>query len=280
MRRQHARRLWVGAILLQLLLGLPARASEPGATTMARRSAVARRLDGSLIARAPRGAKRLLLRRHPHDDAIRGLSTASLLLAGARETLGVGARLGPLAISFSGVGSLGLGVCSLKSLFRARSAEARVDAAHGVAWSLQGLTGLSLLGSGGVMRWAGTVSGVLGGVLQTAVGLYRLGGALRPGGRERCLLGALDVGAGLCWTASTCGLGVPFSLGGYLAFSGVRLAFEHRAWLRAAAAGIKGWFRERAGAEQGGSSVSARRPVPRGASSGVSRRNELDLGTR
>jgi hypothetical protein len=162
-------------------------------------------------------------------------STLSLLAAGANEALMVGSKLGPISGPLTGVGAIGLGVYSVHGLINAKSSEKRLDAAHGIAWSLQGMTGLvrlgakriSWLGTGSMQR-AGTVLGVGGGLLQAGLGGYRLLTGIKRRERRRIVLGGLDVGAGLCWAASACAIGGPWALGGFIGLTAVRMGYYYK----------------------------------------------------
>lgn len=174
------------------------------------------------------------------DDSIRLLSvrikpktvgswsTASLLMASANEALAVGTRLGPLAGPLTGVGSIGLGVYSIHGLLNAKSPQARLDAAHGVAWSLQGTAGLVRLTGVAGLKTAGKVLGVGGGLLQASLGAYRLVAGVRGRDKRRVIVGGLDLGAGLCWAATACSVGGPLALGGFIGLTSARLAYSYR----------------------------------------------------
>lgn len=188
----------------------------------------------------------------PDDDSIRLLSvrikpktvgswsTASLLMASANEALAVGTRLGPLAGPLTGVGSIGLGVYSIHGLINAKSPQARLDAAHGVAWSLQGAAGLLRLTGVAGLKTAGKVLGVGGGLLQASLGAYRLVTGVRGRDKRRMIIGGLDLGAGLCWAATACSVGGPLALGGFIGLTSARLAYNYRKPLGRALARLLG----------------------------------------
>lgn len=163
-----------------------------------------------------------------HPKTVGSWSTASLLMASANEALAVGTRLGPLAGPLTGVGSIGLGVYSIHGLINAKSPEARLDAAHGVAWSLQGAAGLVRLTGLTGLKTAGKVLGVGGGLLQASLGAYRLVAGLRGHDKRRTIIGGLDLGAGLCWAATACSIGGPLALGGFIGLTSARLAYSYR----------------------------------------------------
>lgn len=53
------------------------------------------------------------------------------------------------------------------------------------------------------------------------------------------MLGALDIGGGTCWAASACALATPWTLGGFVALTAVRMGYEHRDKIKAAAGRLK-----------------------------------------
>jgi hypothetical protein len=178
-----------------------------------------------------------------HHDALGSLSTATLVAGDTGKVgtaLRASAHLAPLA-GLTGAGAVGLGAASVQTLVRDRDRERRTDAAHGLAWSAQGLT-TTALAFGARARWLAPASrafGVAGGGLQVGIGAYRLGTGLHRRDRERLTLGALDVGAGGCWIASACSLATPWTLGGFALLTGARLAYTNRARIRQAGAALK-----------------------------------------
>jgi hypothetical protein len=165
------------------------------------------------------------------------LSTTSMLIGSVSRAAAFGRMAGPLGGSLTGIGSVGLGLVSVRELVRARERGRRLDAAHGIAWSLQGITGLSyaLQAQAAWLKPFTRWSGIVGGTLQAGVGMYRLGSGLRNRSRERVVLGSLDVGAGACWAASSCALATPWTLGGFVALTAARMAYKNREDLKGAA---------------------------------------------
>ena len=60
------------------------------------------------------------------------------------------------------------------------------------------------------------------------------------------MLGALDMGGGVCWAASACSLATPWTLGGFVAFTTARMAYEHRDFLRVASRKLRKKVQSRA----------------------------------
>jgi hypothetical protein len=175
--------------------------------------------------------------------------TASLLMSGANEAIRLGAS-NPVTAPLTGFGAVGLGVYSVRGLIKAESAEKRLDATHGIAWSLQGMAGL-----GKVMQskavWVGpaaTTMGVAGGVIQTGVGGYRVVTGVRRKDKPRVILGCLDASAGLCWVASACSIANPYTLGGFVLLASARMAYAKRSSLKAFACRIRDGVRRCRGA--------------------------------
>jgi hypothetical protein len=168
------------------------------------------------------------------------LSTVSLLMGSEPSAAVLGGFVARLAGPLTGIGAVGLGIHSARNLVLADTREKRLDAVHGLAWSMQGLSVF-----GGIIQskaaWiepAAQGFGVLGGGIQMVVGGVRLLDGLK-GDRRRLILGGLDVGSGLCWAASACSFATPFTLTGYVGFSSMRLAYVHRHQIKKVAIKIK-----------------------------------------
>ena len=147
----------------------------------------------------------------------------------------MGSRLGPIAGSLTGVGSIGLGVYSVRGMVNAKTPEKRFEASHGLAWSLQGLAGLLRMVApkvswlrGSAVHTVGTVLGVGGGLLQAGLGGYRLATGLHGHDRRRIVLGSLDLSAGLCWAASACALGGPAAMAGFVGLTAARIGYTYK----------------------------------------------------
>jgi len=180
-------------------------------------------------------------------------STASLLMASANQVVQLGSHACRLAPHLAGFGSVGLGIYSLRDFVRANTGVDRLEATHGIAWSLQGLAGLGqMLDARGA--WIAPTAkglGVAGGVIQAGVGGYRLTrgvlglrrGEARDDNRARIKLALLDMGAGCCWAAAACGVAAPYSLGGFIVLTAARMAYGHRDSLKRAAGKLAAPFR-------------------------------------
>jgi hypothetical protein len=152
------------------------------------------------------------------------LGDASIISSGSR----VLTYAQPAIIAVGGVGGVALAAASGFEFSRARSRIERADAAHGVAWGLQSLgsIGASLWAVPRGVETAALGLGVIGGGIQTAVGLYRLRNGLKAGDRRSLILGALDTGAGLSWVASTV-TGNPAAFAAFVGFNAVRLTYTN-----------------------------------------------------
>lgn len=184
--------------------------------------------------------------------AVGDWSTASLLMSSANQVVRLGPAASRLAPPLAGFGSVGLGIYSLRDFVKAETAERRVDAAHGIAWSLQGMAGLgqALRGKGSWIAPTARTLGVAGGVMQMGIGGYRVASALRqaPGKgsrRSRAILGTIDLCAGACWAASSCGIAAPYTLGGFIVLTAGRMAYTHRDALSRAAGRLVKRFKRR-----------------------------------
>lgn len=191
--------------------------------------------------------------------------TASMLMSGANEAIRLGAS-NPVTAPLTGFGAVGLGVYSVRGLIKADNAEKRLDATHGIAWSLQGMAGLGKVLQSRV-SWVGpaaTTMGVAGGVIQTGVGGYRVVTGVRRKDRPRVILGCLDVSAGLCWVASACSIANPYTLGGFVVLASARMAYAKRSSLKSFACRIRDGFRRCRGATTGaiGAPASAQPATP------------------
>ena len=152
------------------------------------------------------------------------LGASGLTWAGTRS---IGA-VQPALAAVSGVAGVTLAAASAFELARARSHVERADAAHGIAWGLQSIGGL------GSMWWhaPGWVEplafglGIGGGVIQSAVGLYRLRTGIATRDRRSIVLGLLDTGAGASWLASTV-TGNPVALTAFFGLTGARLLYTN-----------------------------------------------------
>ncbi|MCA9668718.1 MAG: hypothetical protein KC503_24160 [Myxococcales bacterium] len=206
---------------------------------------------GSHAAEAPAA----LLRQHGGD-----LSTASLLAAGAAKA----AKAAPMARSLTGVGSVALGLHSGYRLVKARTRSQRAEAAHGIAWGLQGLAGLgkALAPSGG-LEVAAKRLGLAGAAIQVGLGAHRLVEGVKKRDRESLIHGTLDVGAGVCWAATACGAN-PAAAAGFAGLTVAHIAYENRHSLRRAIRRVL----QRANARERASRAKGRRrrrpsPAPR-----------------
>jgi hypothetical protein len=177
--------------------------------------------------------------------AVGDWGTASLLMSGANQVVRLGSAGGPLTAPLTGFGSLGLGIYSVRSLVKADSGEQRLDATHGIAWSLQGMAGLgkALQSRAAWIGPTATTMGVAGGLLQTGAGAYKAATGVKARKRSRAILGCLDMGAGICWAASACSIANPYTLGGFVVLATVRLAYARRDNLKRLACRIRDGFR-------------------------------------
>ena len=180
-------------------------------------------------------------RQEVQPRTIRQLSAGSLLVTSTSGLMHLTRAAGPLGGPITGIGAVGLGYTSIRDLRRAKTAEKRIEAAHGLAWSMQGLTGLghALQSKAAWLKPTSQVLGVAGGTLQVGIGLHRLVSGIKERSRERIVLGALDMGGGVCWAASACALATPWTLGGFVALTTVRMGYEHRDKIKAAAGRLK-----------------------------------------
>lgn len=223
-------------LLLALSIALPAGA-RTGPRLRQRVSQLAGRAK-QLWSRARQGGRDRITRVRISHRTVGDWSTASLLMSSANNVVRLGGAAGKLAPHLAGFGSVGLGIYSLRDLARAKTAVERVEATHGVAWSLQGLAGLGRVFRSRATWIAPTAKtlGVAGGALQAGVGSYRLAQGvrgLRRGtetrkNRSRVVLGLVDLGAGSCWAASACGVAAPYTLGGFIVLTAARMAYSHR----------------------------------------------------
>ncbi len=169
------------------------------------------------------------------------LSTSGLLVGSSGGIFNLYRAAGPLGGPFIGIGSIGLGYVSVQNFRHAENAKKKAEALHGVAWSMQGVTtmGMALQGKYGWLAPASKALGVAGGALQAGVGVWRLGQGIKGRVKERIILGSLDIGGGACWAASACAIATPWTLGGFVALTTARMAFEHRDFLYVAGGRIK-----------------------------------------
>lgn len=173
----------------------------------------------------------------PDHRATIDLSASSLTMVGARgltTARALGRELRPIGM-VSGVAGVALAASSAVELSRARTPVERAEAIHGIAWGLQSM---SVLGKHVLQgaRWidpAAEVLGVSGGVLQTGVGLYRLGDGLRTKNRRHIVIGTLDSAAGVAWAVSSVSAN-PVALGAYVGLTAIRLAYTNGPVLKAA----------------------------------------------
>lgn len=109
-------------------------------------------------------------------STVRKFSTGSLLVSSGAGLMHITRAAGPFGGPITGIGSVGLGYMSIRDLRRAKTTEKRIEAAHGLAWSMQGLTGLgyALQSKAAWLKPTSQVLGVAGGTLQAGIGLHRL----------------------------------------------------------------------------------------------------------
>lgn len=166
------------------------------------------------------------------------VSTSSLLVSSAAGgVMRITQAAGPLGGPLTGIGSVGLGYVSIKRFRKAETVEKRVEAAHGMAWSLQGMTGLgyALQSKAAWLKPASQAVGVAGGALQAGIGAFRIYDGVKHKDRQRIVLGALDIGGGACWIASACAIATPWTLGGFIALTATRIGYERRDQIKEAA---------------------------------------------
>lgn len=197
-----------------------------------------RKLYGRVKARCVTSCNRL---QEVQPRTIRQLSTGSLLVSSTGRLMQLTRAAGPLGGPITGIGAVGLGYTSIRDLRRAKTTEKRIEAAHGLSWSMQGITGLgyALQSKAAWLKPTSQVLGVAGGTLQAGIGMHRLITGIKTRSRERIVLGALDIGGGACWAASACALATPWTLGGFVALTTVRMGYEHRDKIKAAAGRLK-----------------------------------------
>jgi hypothetical protein len=126
-----------------------------------------------------------------------------------------------------------MGAYSVLGLLNHRSSEHRLDAAHGLAWSFQGLAGAGLVFSSnlGWLHAASAGLGVFGGTLQAGLGIARFSSGWRNGDHSRRLVGLLDLGAGVSWCFAATGIGAPLSAISFAGFTIARMvAVGHERW--------------------------------------------------
>ena len=169
------------------------------------------------------------------------LSTSGLLVGSSGTIFNLYRAAGPLGGPFIGIGSLGLGYASIQNFRHAETAKKKAEALHGVAWSMQGMTtvGMALQSKFSWLAPASRALGVTGGALQAGVGAWRLAQGIKGKVKERIILGSLDMGGGACWAASACAIATPWTLGGFVALTTARMAYEHRDFLYVAGTRIK-----------------------------------------
>ncbi len=197
-----------------------------------------RKLYQKARTRAVNGCNRL---QEVQPRTLRQFSAGSLLVSSTGGLMHLTRAAGPLGGPITGIGAVGLGYTSIRDLRRAKTTEKRIEAAHGLAWSMQGFTGLgyALQSKAAWLKPTSQVLGVAGGTLQAGIGVHRLISGIKTKSRERIVLGALDIGGGACWAASACALATPWTLGGFVALTTVRMGYEHRDKIKAAAGRLK-----------------------------------------
>jgi len=202
------------------------------------------KMAGRKVSKVKRGlkviskqAKKIRLAR----TQLQTLSQSGLLVGASGSIFNLYRAAGPLGGPFIGIGSLGLGYVSIQNFRHAETTKKKAEALHGVAWSMQGMSGLGFALTKKA-SWLGPASkamGIAGGALQMGVGAWRLTQGIKGKVKERIILGSLDIGGGACWAASACAIATPWTLGGFVALTTARMAFEHRDFLYVAGGRIK-----------------------------------------
>ncbi len=130
----------------------------------------------------------------------------------------------------TGCGAVCLGYTSLYNLATASSPEQKLDATYNMACSIEGIIG-STAQLQAVPQWVPNIMnsiGTVGGLIQTATGAYRIFSGIKHKDKSRSILGAIDVGAGLCWIGTACSVATPYAIAGYTALSLGRIAYCRR----------------------------------------------------
>lgn len=215
--------------------------------SVAKKTKTKRTIKPSKLAALWQKAKTTIYKR---KRVIGEVSTASLLFAGTREVIHGARGLGPVGHSLLGAGTLGLGVYSTYELFSASSPYQRVDAAHGIAWSLQGASGFNRLIEPLItpmslsLKDAGRFLGFSGGLLQTGVGAFRIRSGIKKHDRKSIILGSFDIAAGLTWAASAT-LATSGFLEAFIGLTAMRMIYQHKEQIYAYTEKPRAWIKDK-----------------------------------
>lgn len=135
----------------------------------------------------------------------------------------LGGLLGRVAAGVSGIGSLALAAHAGMGVVTARSTDQRLDALGDLG---QGMCGIARLGY--VARPLVHSLGTIGAGLQCGAGVCEIYGGIRNRDRDKIILGALDVGAGVLFGASALSMANPLTLVAALAVTGARFLYAKR----------------------------------------------------
>jgi hypothetical protein len=171
------------------------------------------------------------------SEAVGELSSGAMLVGDLPAVFGLAGRV-PIAGPVAALGAVAHGCHAVKKFSKAKDNETRVEAVHAGAWALQTASAVALFTTAkeSLIHKAGSVLGVTGGLMQVAVGGYRIRTGWRRdehGKRDwrRITLGAFDVGAGSSWAASAAAIGYPYTLGAFMTLTLGKIGYSHKEWL-------------------------------------------------
>jgi hypothetical protein len=157
------------------------------------------------------------------------VSFASFVGLGTADVVGLSHEVTRLSqtVGVLGVGgALGLIATSLHDLKSSKPMAEKWDAASNLAWGQQGLVKLS---SSSLALKTAIGLGVVGGLIQTGVGVVRIRHGYKVGDNASIKLGALDVGSGLLWLGwDLLALEAPLFIGSYVLVRVSREAYANR----------------------------------------------------
>jgi hypothetical protein len=157
------------------------------------------------------------------------VSFASFLGLGTADVVGLSHEVTRLSqtIGVLGVGgALGLIATSIHDLRSSKPAAEKWDAASNLAWGQQGLVKLS---SSTFALNTAIGLGVVGGLIQTGVGVSRIRRGYKVRDSASIKLGVLDVGSGLLWLGwDLLALEAPLFIGSYVLVRVSREAYANR----------------------------------------------------
>jgi len=178
-------------------------------------------------------------------------SEKALLLKESTNVLTYSMHALPYISAFGAAGALGLTAVSVAGLTKSKNHTEMVDRAASASWGIQaGLqTSVKAFHLGKTATKIAAGLGVVGGVLETGLGIKRVIDGKKSGDKEKLKIGLLDIGTGVTWAISSAFIPPPFGSILFLGAALLKTGYINRKAVKKAsgkiARKIKGWVKKK-----------------------------------